>query len=373
MVKVVTEFAHWDRSPEAAVKLAHRALGRLEEHPKVVVLLASQEYDLPAMLPALRMLLGDVPIWGSTLRQIWHPEGRPSRSLQVILLSGEEIQADTRWFTTWEQAEEHDLTRWEDSTLWVLLDALTPPAPQWLDWLRGHPGAIYGAVTGNAAYGHPARLCAGHRGGSGGMALLALRGLQASAAWATGWAPSGLLVEVTQSHGPRVVQFNGQPAAAQLSAWMGAPEEHWRRPPLRELVRLYPLTVETPEGMAWYAPLAVEQDGSLRLTLPLAPGTTAHLMVGSPQECLAAAQQAARQALEGLASQRPRLALLLVDWAWAHLFWARPQAVHQAVRQVLGAEVPIVGGYTYGPLVRPGSPPTPVQVLDNHLLLVLFE
>ncbi len=370
-LQVVKESTHWDRSPEAAVKLVHKGLGRLEQQPQAVIMLASQEYDLPAMLPTLRVLLGDVPIWGGTLRQIWGPDGRPARALEVALLAGEGVQAEALWFPALERAEERDLTDWADAVLWTLMDAQTPRMLRWMHWLGRHRGPIYGAMVGNTAYMVRARLCAGGRGGQGGAALMALRGVEVSAAWATGWAPSGLLTEVTESRAERVYRLDGELAARRLATWLGRAERDWVRPPLRELARLYPLLVEEGEEAAWYAPLAVETDGSIRLTLPLHRGQRAHLAVGSAAECLEAARRAAREALQRFSGAQPRLALLLVDWAWAHLFWARPRSVYQAVREVLGEDIVIMGGYTYGPLVR-AQPEDDPQVFDNHLLVTLL-
>ena len=373
MLKVAVEYTHWDRSPEAAVKLVHRGLGRLGQHPKAVILLASQEYDLPIMLPPLRILLGDVPVWGGTLRQIWNPEeGRPSRSLQVALLWGDDLSAEAVWFPTLDQAEAHEWEDWAEAAVWALVDAQTPRMPRWMRWLGQHQGELAGTVIGNTAYLMRAYLCGGIRGGSGGATLMAMRGLRQSVAWDTGWAPTGILTEVTESRAERVYRLDGQLAAQRLGQWFGTSERRWVRPPLRELARMYSLAVEERRGLRWYAPLAVETDGSLRMTLPLRRGQVAHLMVGSANDCLEAARRAARRALERFAGERPALAFLLVDWAWAHLFWARPRAVYHAVREVLGPEVPILGGYGYGPIARPAGETDSPLVWDNHLLLALF-
>lgn len=372
-LKIVRVSTRWDRTPEAAAKLVHQGLARLEQTPKAVLLLASQEYNLPAMLPALRVLLGNVPVWGGTLRQIFGEEGRPTRSLEVALLAGEGVQARARWFADFEQAETRAFFPGETSLLLTLLDAHLPRMPRWMRWLARHQGALLGALVGNVAYMTPPLLCGGRRGGSGGAALLALQGVRVQMAWGTGWAPSGLLTEVTESRAEWVSRLDGEPPARRLAAWLGRSEQEWRRPPLRELARLYPLAVEREGGFAFYAPLAVETDGKLRMSLPLQRGEKAHLMVGSAAECLEAARRAARQAREAFGPHQPQMALLLVDWAWAHLFWAHPRQVYLAVQEELGEAIPILGGYTYGPLARlPKDGGGIPQVLDNHLLVALL-
>lgn len=371
-LKIVRESTRWDRTPEAAAKLVHRGMARLEQTPEAVILLSSQEYNLPAMLPALRVLLGDVPVWGGTLRQIFGMDGRPARSLEVALLAGEGVKAQARWFADLEQADPQVFFPDETSLAMALLDAQLPRLPRWLHWLAQHQGPLLGALVGNVAYMVPPLLCGGHRGGSGGAALLTLQGVRVHMAWGTGWGPSGLLTEVTESQAEWVSRLEDAPPAQRLAAWLGRSERDWTRPPLRELARLYPLAVDRGEEFAFYAPLAVETDGRLRLSQPLQRGEKVHLMVGSAAECLEAARRAARQALKAFGPHRPQMALLLVDWAWAHLFWAHPHDVYRVVQQALGKEIPILGGYTYGPLARLAKEGEPPRLLDNHLLVALL-
>jgi len=84
----------------------------------------------------------------------------------------------------------------------------------------------------------------------------------------------------------------------------------------------------------------------------------------------AAAQAAARQAVAALEGAKPALALVLVDLAWQMLFEAQPGAEIAAVQEMLGAEVPIAGGYTLGQIV-PGGEGTP-QFLNQHMVVVVF-
>ncbi len=370
-LQVAWEITVVDRTEEAAVKLAHQALARLEEEPKAVWLFGSQEYDLSSMLGPLQVLLGPVPVWGMTLYRVWGTDGTPLRLLGVALLAGESLQAEAQWYPTLDEAEATESRLGGEEGLLLLgMDAYTPRLPRWMRWLAQYDLPLFGAMMGGTLVMGRAQLCAGDRGGMGGAALMRLGGVTHAAAWTTGWAPSGLLVEVTESRAERVYRLDGRLAAERLGEVFGRTARQWSYPPLRELARLYPLAVEHKGGWDWFAPLEVETDGSLRMTLPLRRGRTAHIMVGSATDCLQAAQTAARQALERLGTT-PRAALMLVDWAWAQLFWARPTEIYRAVQEVLGPEVPIMGGYTAGPVVRPPGE-SALQVLDNHLLLLLL-
>jgi hypothetical protein len=115
----------------------------------------------------------------------------------------------------------------------------------------------------------------------------------------------------------------------------------------------------------------MEADGSLRMNSVLPEGELVELMIGSPEACRQAARQAATLARQALGPTQPRLALALVDIAWQALFELEPQAELEAIRQVLGPEVPVAGGYTFGQIARL-QPQGPAHLLNQHLLLVLF-
>ena len=68
---------------------------------------------------------------------------------------------------------------------------------------------------------------------------------------------------------------------------------------------------------------------------------------------------------------RPVLALVLADISWQMLFEALPGADVAAVREVLGPEVPIAGGYTLGQIV-PGTDTASPQFLNQHMAVVIF-
>ena len=151
------------------------------------------------------------------------------------------------------------------------------------------------------------------------------------------------------------------------------PPESWTVPPLDEFVRLYPLGVDTPDGgLRVLSPLRVEANGALRMQTPPPPGAAVHVLAASAESCLAAAQRAAAQALESLKSSTPPiLALVLVDAAWQLLLQTQPEAEFQAVRAVLGKEIPVAGGYTFGQIVRPRVN-APAELLTQHILVALF-
>ena len=71
-----------------------------------------------------------------------------------------------------------------------------------------------------------------------------------------------------------------------------------------------------------------------------------------------------------LGNAKPALALVLADVAWQMLFESQPGTELNPVREVLGADVPILGGYTLGQII-PGDASAPPRFLNQHLTVIL--
>ena len=123
--------------------------------------------------------------------------------------------------------------------------------------------------------------------------------------------------------------------------------------------------------MTLRTPLRVEADGSLRMSAEVPDGATGHLMIGSTERCLEAARTAAGDALRELGTARPKLALIFADVSWEMLLKGQPGNEVEAVQDVLGHNVPIAGGYTFGQLAHFPDAPAP-QLLNQHIQVVII-
>jgi hypothetical protein len=93
-------------------------------------------------------------------------------------------------------------------------------------------------------------------------------------------------------------------------------------------------------------------------------------LVGSRAACERAAHDAAQQALTQLGKAKPVFALVLVDIAWQLLLKAQSGVEITAVQDVLGAKIPVAGGYTLGQLV-PAEGEIP-KFLNQHIVVIAF-
>jgi hypothetical protein len=167
--------------------------------------------------------------------------------------------------------------------------------------------------------------------------------------------------------------LNGQPTRDVYTQLFGSNGRDWGSPPLRDLIRLYPLGVKVlgTSELLVRSPVALESDGSLRVNAPVVDGSSAHVMIGSVDHAIETARSAAQMALDALEGSPPKLALIFADVAWAALMKARSGAHIMAVREVVGAEVPIAGGYTFGQVAQAGALGD-VQILNQHMQVILL-
>ncbi len=365
----------------AAQQAAQAALkGLRAASPRAALVFFSERYDSSEVMQGLLSVLGEIPLWGAATLEGY--AGHQSRRVVVGLLGGA-LTIDSAWIGHFAQdsiGAALDLkTRLErmPASVWqavlLALDGVNGDVAPVLAAFEGCPLPVAGFLAGgNYAHSLPSVVgdttCAG-----GGLSALWLGGaLRLGAGTAHGWKDSGVHLRITRSRDFRVYELDDMPAAQRLAQVFGCSAQDWMKPPLAELLRLYPLGVrDTPSGeYSLAAPLAVERDGALRLNLRLAEGELAHLMTADPDACLQAARRAARTARAAAGKGKAALALVLVDQGWQVLFETRPAAVYQAVDAELKG-VPLLGAATLGQIHCPESSATPLAT-NLAIQVVLF-
>jgi hypothetical protein len=414
---------------EAGSEAARNAFDSLGRGPVTFgFVISSQEYPQADVVNGVTSLLGDTPLLGFATSAILTPGGLSRRSVVVGLLSSNDVQARADW---WAASSQKDPADGPMPAIQKMLQTLHPQdAPGTLlvvyDGLAGDADKIVGAIQAslkqNLPEGQTGNLLAGclsggdlrreqtfqiggHKVGPGGLAGALLTGkLAVGVGAATGWIPAGPYFRVTKASSagaPGVRGLDGQMPSEIYAKLLGQTPRDWCLPPLNDLVRLYPLGLVatnrsgSEKRIRMRSPLHMESDGSLRMNASIREKTTAHLMMGSLVSCRQAAEDAARQAMDNLAhshlaytdlaqtalgqfglAQRqaqgsPALALLLVDAAWQMLMEAYPGEEVKAIQNVLGKDIPLIGGYTFGQ-IAPLSGGTDSELLNQHLLLILF-
>jgi hypothetical protein len=365
---------------EAGLQATHHALNRLgSSTPNFGFVIASYQYQAREVVSGVSGLLGDTPMIGFSSSAGLTSNGLHQNSVLVALLAGD-LQAETRWMPgyaqsgreTGSQLSKQAAEQIEPRALFFFADGFNGDADQLCNSLSNGSVPLVGALSsGDLHTGHSYQI-AGPQTGTGALSAAFLRGdVNVGVGAAHGWNPVGSQFRVTRSRGFWLRTLDGRPASETYAQLFGYPARDWAFPPLSHLARLYPLGIEQGDQLVIRAPIRVEADGSFRMNAPVRDGVDAYLLVGSRFSCENAAQQAAQQALQQLDGKKPMFALILVDIAWQMLLKSHPGAEITAVQDILGKEVPIVGGYTLGQIV-PGKESASPQLLNQHIVVVAF-
>jgi hypothetical protein len=371
---------------EAGLQAAHQALNRLgAAMPNLAVLIASSQYPPRDVMSGALSLLGDSPIIGFSAPAGLTNAGQHPHSVVLALLTGD-LQADAHWFSGYAQSGRETAQRLaqlassDNSNRAVLFfaDGFNGDADQFCASVPADGLAMVGGLSSGDLRGTTTYQVAGSQAGAGSLAAAFLRNVKIGVGHAHGWNPVGSRFRVTRSRGFWLRTLNGRPASETYADLFGHPAREWAFPPLSYLARLYPLGIEEGDELVVRAPIRIEADGSFRMNAPMRDGLDAYLLVGSRAACERAAARAAQQALLALGGAKPAFALILVDIAWQLLLESSPGSEIAAVRDILGADVPVAGGYTLGQII-PGAASAASNVagtvprfLNQHIVVIAF-
>ena len=367
---------------EAGLQATHNALKKIgDSTPSLAIIVSSRYYDAKQVAQSVNSLLGNTPTIGLSSASTLTNEGQIKNSVAVALLSSPDIKASDHWISGYAQSgretasllrELATVTDKEDKQILFFADGFNGDAEQMCLALTGSPLSITGGLSsGNPHTGITSQI-AGIQAGSGSLAAALIEGnLKIGVGSDHGWRPVGSQFRVTRSRGFWIRTLDGRPASEAYSQLFGYPARDWGFPPLNYLVRLYPLGIDQGEDLLIRSPLRVEADGSFRMNAPVRDGVDAYLLTGSPATCLEAAQRAAQKARLSLEGAKPKLALILADISWQMLLKAHSGAEVRAVQDILGTDIPIIGGYTLGQVTQ-GKDEAPPDFLNQHITVVVF-
>ena len=369
---------------EAARQAAQQALSRLGTNraPAICLVFVSQEFEIGPVINGLTSVLGNVPLWGMSTSRLITPIGEQARSVVVGLLAGSDINAQVSFWPGFSQNSNETanqliqaLAEAKDSKgLLLAADGINGDISRICAAITGFSSPVAGGMASGDIFQGKTYQIAGNQFGSGGLAVATLEGpLCIGIGIGHGWVDVGVHFEISKTRDIWVQELGNLPAAEVYSRTLGYPAREWAFPPLKELVRLYPLGIEVTSGSSELfirSPLQMEVDGSLRMNIPVAEKQSARLLIGDRNKCLEAAHQAARTALKTLAGAKPLLVMVLVDQAWQYLFQSDSTRLISAVKAETG-EIPLLGAYTLGQVYR-NQEVGLVRAYNQKLMVVVF-
>ena len=167
-----------------------------------------------------------------------------------------------------------------------------------------------------------------------------------------GWVPIGIPKKVTKSTGAVVEELDGKPAVRIYEEYFGKDAEDLRKEPLARLAITYPLGIKISETEEYLIrdPITVDEKGAITCAAEIPEGSEVRLMIGSKEKAVEAAQDAARHLMDDFeaAHAAPKFVLMFNCIAREKLFGARAKDEIDAVMNIIGRDVPLLGFYTYG-------------------------
>src|SRR3989344_4757741 len=197
-----------------------------------------------------------------------------------------------------------------------------------------------------------------------------------------GWVPVGTPLKVTKSEGSVLHELDGKPAIRIYEDYFGESEaKELRVGTLAKLALTYPLgmKMEGSDELMLRAPFSVDEKGSITCAAEVPIGAEMQLMIGSQEEAFKVAKEAAQNAMAQLDGAEPKAVIIFNCIARSKLFGDRAGEEITAIQESVGADVPLIGVYTYseqaplGGEVRNLAKCNPVLHNETVVICVLGE
>lgn len=166
-----------------------------------------------------------------------------------------------------------------------------------------------------------------------------------------GWIPLGLPKTVTKAVGSVLHEIDGKPAISIYEDYFGEERaDSLRTQTLAKLAITYPLGIvsEASNELLIRDPITVDEKGSITCAAEVPEGAQIHLMIGSREEAVRVAAEAAQHALDELGGKKPAGVIIFNCIARNKLFGEHSGDEIDAIQNVVGRSTPLIGFYTYG-------------------------
>ncbi|MEK9130077.1 MAG: FIST N-terminal domain-containing protein [Patescibacteria group bacterium] len=186
-------------------------------------------------------------------------------------------------------------------------------------------------------------------------------GLSGNFSWGVGvkhgWEPIGLPMRVTKSEGAIIKELDNKPALSIYQDYFGKRAEELIKEPIAKMAYTYPLgmTVKDSSELLIVDVVIANEKGEITCAAEVLEGSEVRLMLGDPEKAIQAAKEAAENALSQLNGVAPKAIFVFDCMARHKLLGGQINEEIQAIQNVLGKEIPLIGFYTYGEQAPLGS------------------
>lgn len=353
-MKVGIAYSTLDDSRRAGRMAAEEAVKSSGE-PALTFLFTTDEYDQRVVYEAVKEVVEDSRMAGFCVGGIITADGVFRQGVGVCTLSGDELRvmtslqhglsADPRGAGR-RAGEELLASGLDQGTVFVLPDGFAANISEVVRGLYNTMGPEFRYVGGGA--GDNLRFFKTYQFtetglASDALAVALLDGATIQTGIGHGWQPTGDPLVTTAAKGKRVFEIAGRPAFEVYSERLGGiPVDEFAEYGMR-----YPLGIPDISGNYLIRdPLAVNDDGSIDFVTEVPRTAVVSIMEGDVADLIETARSVAQVATGGVAE--PQFVLLFDCISRCLLMGEEFERELKAIRETIGAEVPILGSLAFG-------------------------
>jgi len=367
MIQASVGLSEGEDSYAVGANAAQDALDKLGGEPNAVIVFSSVQYDQEKMLAGVRSVSKNAVLVGcSTAGEITTDGPAKRHSVAVMAIKspdiafhagvGENIAADARVAgrKTAEAVKEQAPGGVLNAFI-MLPDVLTGNGADIVRGVLDSLGAHFPVVGGAAGDDFEFKKTYQYLGDkvySGAVIGLGLVGnFKMGIGVKHGWIPVGAPKKVTKSSGAVLHELDGKPAIKIYEDYFGAERaKELKTEALARLAITYPLGMQVAgsEELLIRDPITVDEKGSITCAAEIPEGSEIRLMIGSREEAVKVAQEAAKNAVSQMDGAAPKAVIIFNCIARNKLFGDRSGEEIGAIQEEVGRDTPLIGFYTYG-------------------------
>lgn len=357
-------------SKKAGIEACKKAMDQVVD-PELIIVFSSVKHNQQEMLSGIKEVSGDTALVGCSTAGEITSDGPSEGSVAVMAIrsdsidftvgKGGEIKTGTKEAGAKLVEDITSKSKGEVNCLLMLTDVLNGNGA---DVVRGLQDAldkdhliVGGAAGDDFLFKETYEYCNGNVLPSSlvGVGLSGNYGIGVGVRH--GWVAIGVPMKATKSDGAVLKELDGKPAVSIYEDYFGKKAEELKEEPLAKMAITYPLgiSIEGSDELLIRAPITVDDDGAITCAAEIPEGSEVRLMIGSKEEAIKAAEEAAEQALSELKGKTPRAVIIFDCIARRKLFGRYAKDEIDAIQNVLGKDVPLIGFYTYGEIAPIGD------------------
>ena len=385
-----------DMDPLNAAKEAAEKAKQSLSRPRIdlALIFHTAHYDPGRFLPTLFKTLDQTKVIGCSTAGIILPGRKETRGIGILAIHTESMKFETGHVGHLDLQEirtaGRDLAKacisdfgGKDRNLFfVFPDGLLKNTSSLLDGVRDQMGdtlPIWGAKSSDSFHFEKTYQLFQNKFSNHGASAMLLGGLKNfGVSCKHGWRPLGKPRVVNKTEGPVIKSIDGKKAIHIYEEYFGEEAKTLKETRLGQINTHYPLGLRmgNPGEYLLRNVVSILDDGSIVCQDNVENNTEVHIMLGSKDSCLEAAEQAALEVKEQLKGKKPSVVLVFESLLRYKLLGRIASQEIQLIQNVFGSSTPIFGMHSYGEILthlNQDKKITEISIQNGSIIILAFD